>query len=98
MAKLTLFVDNQELEYSTLQFCDELNKNKNELKCGKFDPPVMVKNELIEIIHFVDFNFSKNGEFFFVMPRPLKFKVRDVKNIKFSIIVPGKISMHFINF
>lgn len=91
MSSFTLiFFDSAEAQdYSDIRFCDEFDLDRETLKCGKFDPPILFKSELIEFIHFTDFRFF-NGQFIFapgfiILTCPINIKT------KFSIIEPGKI-------
>lgn len=86
MSSFTLiFPDEAEpLEYSEIDFCFKFKLDFLKLKCGKFDPPIRFKNELVEIIHFTNFSFKDN--LFIFNPNFIQLTLTKKIKIRFSVL------------
>ena len=72
-------------------FCEEFGLDSDELKCGKFNPQLRYKNEMVGIIHFTDFRFV-DGSFIF-NPELITLSCPDNVKVEFTILTPRKIKL-----
>ena len=72
-------------------FCRQFRLDKDELKCGKLNPQLRYKNEMVGIIHFTDFRFV-NGSFIFI-PEVINLSCPDNVKVEFTILTPRKIKL-----
>ena len=81
-------------EYSEIDFCLKFKLDFFKLKCGKFDPPIRFKNELVEIIHFTNFSFKDN--LFIFNPNFIQFTLPKKFKVRFSVLnLPSKVLVIF---